>query len=194
MVREEDLSIACKLGVDAVGFILVPSSPRAVGLDDARRLSRSVGTRCTTVAVFQNPDMNEMKEIIGELKVGLLQFHGNESAEEIETLQHAYIKAFRVGSDFDVREFLPFKSAHAWLLDSIKNGPQVPSELFKRATDLHPYGRVILAGGLTSENLRARLNECRPYGIDVARGIEQHPRVKNLEKMREFIRVCYNEK
>lgn len=194
MVREEDVISACDLGVNAVGFILVPSSPRAIGVDDVRHLCQHVHNHCKTVAVFQNPDMNEIREIIKDIDIDFLQFHGCESAEEIEALQHPYIKAFRIDSDFDVRLFLPFRSAYAWLLDSTQNGPPVSVELFQRATDLHPDGRVILAGGLTTENLRSRLDEYRPYGIDVARGIEQHPRAKDFNEMREFIRVCHNYK
>ncbi len=190
MVREEDVEAACGLGVDAVGFIFVPSSSRVVKLDDVHYLRGQTRGHCKKVAVFQNPDMSEVKEIADELEFDLLQFHGEEAAEEIERLQHTYIKAFRIGSDFDVNKFLPFKNAHAWLLDSVKSGPLVPAELVQRAMDLHPQGRVILAGGLTIENLHSRLTECHPYGVDVARGVEEHPRVKNFKKMKEFVRVC----
>ena len=71
MVRSEDVALACELGVDAVGFILVPSSPRAVGLDDAGRLCLSAGDRCTTVAVFEDPDMGRVAELISQVSVGL---------------------------------------------------------------------------------------------------------------------------
>ena len=119
-----------------------------------------------------------------------MQFHGEESAEEIEKLQCTYIKAFRIGPDFEVKKIMPFTNAHAWLLDSVKGGALVPAELVKRAMDLHPHGRVILAGGLTVENLHSRLVQCRPYGVDVARGIEEQPRAKNFNNMKEFVRVC----
>ena len=190
MVREEDVEVAQSLGVEAVGFIFVPSSPRAVKLDDAQYLRRQTRGHCKKVAVFQDSDMRKVKEIADELEFDILQFHGEESAEEIEKLQRVYIKAFRIGSDFDVNRFLPFKSAHAWLLDSEKGGSLVPAELVRRAMDLHPQGRVILAGGLTLENLHSRLVQCQPYGVDVARGIEEHPRAKNFQKMKEFVRVC----
>ena len=184
------MEAACSLGVDAVGFIFVPSSPRAVKIDDVHYLRGQTRGHCKKVAVFQNPDMSEVKRIADELEFDFLQFHGEESADEIEKLQHAYIKAFRIGSDFEVKRFMPFTNAHAWLLDSTKDGPLVSAELVRRAMDLHPHGRVILAGGLTVENLHSRLIECRPYGIDVARGIEEQPRIKNFKKMKEFVRVC----
>jgi phosphoribosylanthranilate isomerase len=190
MVREEDVEAAYSLGVDAVGFIFVSSSPRAVKLDNVQFLHRQTRGHCKRIAVFQDPDMSEAKEIADELEVEFLQFHGEESAEEIEKLQHAYIKAFRIDSDFEMKKLLPFKNAHAWLLDSVKNGPLVPAELARRAMDLHPQGRLILGGGLTTENLQSRLVQCQPYGVDVARGIEEHPRAKNLQKMKEFVRVC----
>ena len=190
MVREEDVEVACSLGVDAVGFIFVPSSPRAVKLDDVHYLRAQTHNHCKKVAVFQNPDMNEVKEITDELEFDFLQFHGEESAEEIEKLQHAYIKALRIGPDFEMKKFLPFTNAHAWLLDSVKDGPLVSPEFVERAMDLHPHGRVILAGGLTVENLRSRLVQCHPYGVDVARGIEEQPRAKNFINMKEFVRVC----
>ena len=189
MVRKEDVEAACGLGVDAVGFIFVPSSPRAVKLDDVHYLRGQIRDHCKKVAVFQNPDMSEVKEIVDELEFDFLQFHGEESVDEIEKLQHAYIKAFRVGPDFELKKFLPFTNAHAWLLDSVKDGPLVSAELVQRAMDLHPHGRVILAGGLTVENLHSRLLECRPYGVDVARGIEEHPHVKDFKLMKEFVRV-----
>ncbi|MBU1707949.1 phosphoribosylanthranilate isomerase [bacterium] len=190
MVREEDMESACELGVDAVGFIFVPSSPRAVKYNDIQYLRGQICDHCKRIAVFQNPEMSEVKEIADELEFDFLQFHGEETPQEIEKLQHPYFKAFRIGVDFDTTEFIPFKNAHAWLLDSENNGTQVPAELVKRAMDLHPHGRVILAGGLTVENLHSRLTECHPYGVDVARGIEQQPRIKDFKKMKEFVRVC----
>ncbi len=192
MVREEDVEAAQSLGVDAVGFIFVPSSPRAVKLDDVDYLRGQICDHCKRIAVFQNPEMSEVREIADELEFNFLQFHGEETAEEIEILQHPYIKAFRIGLNFEVQRFLPFKSAHGWLLDSPKDGSLVSEELVKRAIDLHPHGRVILAGGLTVENLHSRLTECRPYGVDVARGIEEQPRIKDFKKMKEFVRVCRN--
>jgi phosphoribosylanthranilate isomerase len=190
MVREKDVKSAQSLGVDAVGFIFVPSSPRVVKISDVHFLSKQ--NRVQKVAVFQNNDLSEIKEIINKLKFDMLQFHGEETSDEIEKLQHAYIKAFRVSADFDVIRFLPYKNAYAWLLDSERNSPLVSAEFVQRAIELHPYGRVILAGGLTVENLHSRLTECHPFGVDVARGIEEHPRAKDINKMKEFVRVCCN--
>jgi len=188
--REEEISLLSELGVDYAGFVLYPPSPRYVPPEVRERLLKLPGTPLR-VAVVVNPTAEEAEAILEE-GFDLIQLHGEEGFEIAERVgPHRVIKAFRVRGEtprIDER----WREAHAILLDAYSErayggtgesfDPGIARELVEKGF------RVILSGGLRPENVAQAISEVRPFGVDVSSGVEKEKGVKDLSKIREFVR------
>lgn len=190
--REEDLHMAIRLGVDYVGFVLYPQSPRYVSLERVEGLLKACSS-VLKVAVMVNPSAEEVQKAL-EAGFDLVQLHGEESLEFASRFGlHRVIKAFKACPGLKVEE--GWKKAHAILIDSCSSsygGTGVLSD-WKLARRLREEGfRVILAGGLNSQNVKEAVAEVMPYGVDVSSGIERAPGIKDHRKMEEFVHAVKN--
>jgi phosphoribosylanthranilate isomerase len=187
-----DARAAVEAGANSLGFNFYPKSPRFVAKADAAKIRTQLPAHVEPVGVFVNLPVGEVAALCGEMKLGAAQLHGDESAEMVAELARALkvIKAFRVGADFSLERLREYTEASAFLLDAARTGQYGGSgktadwEVARKATAAH---RIILAGGLTVENVGDAIRLVRPYGVDVASGVESKPGRKEHGKLREFI-------
>lgn len=192
MTREEDIFYAAELGVDAIGLIFYPESSRHVSIVKAKKLLRELPAFMSAVAVLVNPSSLLVDEIIAELPIVWLQFHGDESAEFCGQFKKPYIKAMQVTTAASIyKTCSDYQNASAILLDS-------PSETSHGGTGTaFDWGLIpqnldkpfILSGGLNPGNINTALKRVSPYAVDVCSGIESAPGIKDHEKMRDFVRA-----
>jgi len=191
MTRGEDVAEAARLGVDAVGLVFYPKSPRNVSIDQARELVAALPAFVTVTALFLDPGREDVQRVLDKVRVEILQFHGGEPAEFCRSFARPYIKAVPMGGQVDVAEYaLRHGSAAALLLDSHAAGQRGGTGVsFDWASLPKVEGPpVIVAGGLTPSNVATAIRIVRPYGVDVSSGVEIKPGIKDAGKMAEFVR------
>lgn len=190
--RSSDIAEAVALGVDAIGLILVPQSPRAVTLEQAAALKTAIPPFVSSVVLLRNPDAGLVREVIGTINPTLLQFHGEESAAFCESFGHPYLKAIAMQHQTRALAEIAaeYASAEALLLDGHAPGGLGGGGVafdWARATEAVGLP-IMLAGGIRPDNVAAAIAAARPYAVDVSSGIEQAPGQKDSGKMRDFAR------
>ncbi len=187
--READLDGALALGVDAVGFVLYPPSPRAVTVARAAELARRVPPFVTRVGLFVNEDAGAVERAAREAALDLLQFHGDESAEYCERFGLPYIKAVRVRPETDLLECADrFRGARALLLDAWSeawggSGKRFDWSLIPPSLPMP----LILSGGLDPDNVAEAVRNIRPAAVDVSSGVESAKGIKDVARVAAFI-------
>jgi phosphoribosylanthranilate isomerase len=187
MTRAQDIALAAELGVDAIGLVLVPKSPRYVTPEVAADLR--AGTRLTCVALFQNANALFVRRAIGEVRPDLLQFHGDEAEAFCASFGLPYVKAVSMHAPQDLAKFCDvYASAAGLLLDShAPGGLGGTGHAFDWNSVASIDKPVVLAGGLTAQNVGDGIARVHPTAVDVSSGIEQKPGVKDSAKMRAFV-------
>ncbi|MGH8572155.1 MAG: phosphoribosylanthranilate isomerase [Gammaproteobacteria bacterium] len=190
ITRPEDGVLAARLGADAVGLVFHAQSPRVVGVERARAIVAALPPFVTRVGLFVNAAPDAIETVLCTVPLDVLQFHGEEPAEDCRCYGRPYIKAIRMRRNVDLRGFaVAYHDAGALLLDAFVEGieggtgqrfdwSRVPRDLPKP---------VILAGGLTPDNVTQALAAVSPYAVDVSGGVEREKGVKDEDKMRRFI-------
>ena len=192
ITRVEDALAAVEAGADAIGLVFYAKSPRAVTVQQARSIINALPPFVTTVGLFVDASRCELGEILDAVPLDLLQFHGDESPENCEGYHRPYIKALRVkpGDDIAAQVAL-YKNASGVLLDTYVPGiPGGTGEAFDWS--LVPEGLskpIILAGGLTAENVAQAIARVRPYAVDVSGGVEAAKGIKDAQKIRAFMQA-----
>jgi len=188
MTRPADADSAVGLGVDAIGLILAPGSPRFIQLRDAAIIRRRLPPFVQAVALFRNVAADEVRRALNELQPDLLQFHGEESPEYCASFGWPYLRAVPMKQGADLADWeRRFAGAAALLLDAHGAGePGGQGRVFNWSA-IRTERQFVLAGGLTPENVAQAVRQARPYAVDVASGIERAPGVKDEAKMRRFI-------
>ncbi|MEW8351482.1 MAG: phosphoribosylanthranilate isomerase [Candidatus Thiodiazotropha taylori] len=190
ITRTEDALTATRLGADAIGLVFYPPSPRSVSPEQAQRIVKSLPPFVTVVGLFVNEDRAVIEQILNQVPLDLLQFHGDESAEDCSGFGRPWIKAIRMRQETDLLTLeQQYKDASGLLLDTYQAG--VPGGTGKTFDwDLVPEslaGRVILAGGLNSENVTRAVASLHPYAVDVSGGVEAAKGIKDAAKIEAFI-------
>ncbi len=164
-----DARAAIDAGADALGFNFYPPSPRSVTPAQAWEMIRKLPPFVEAVGVFVNWTAEAVGAIARALRLDAVQLHGDESRAMVRecSAAHRVIKAVQVAKLFGGSG-----KAFEWRL----------------AREAKKYGRVILAGGLTPENVARAVREVEPFAVDVASGVESKPGKKNASKVREFVR------
>jgi phosphoribosylanthranilate isomerase len=191
ITRAQDAALAEKLGAWALGFNFYEKSPRAISPATAWKIRKSLDLTTEAVGVFVNWKPELIITLANALELTSVQLHGHESPEQVAACedQLPVIKAFRVGPRFSVSEFRSFRRASAFLLDAARTGEYGGTgrttdwALARKAANSH---RIILAGGLTPENVAEAIRIVRPYAVDVASGVESRPGNKDPGKLRDF--------
>jgi phosphoribosylanthranilate isomerase len=192
LTTSQDAAVAIEFGADALGFNFFRGSKRFVG-DKVDWIGDLPGT-ADKIAILVNPSWDEAKRITGIPGISALQLHGNETAEFCGRLRTAGIrfeKAIPVtGPDSLIN--VPDFSTSTVLLDSNASGEfggsgrTFPWEIGRRFVEDYPHLRVILAGGLTAENVAEAVAAVRPFGVDVTTGVEASPGRKDYRRLQAF--------
>ena len=194
LTRAEDAVAAVNAGADAVGLVFYAPSPRAVDIETARAVIEAVPAFVSVTALFVNPEPAEVQKVLDSVRIDLLQFHGDEEDDFCSQFKHPYIKAIRVRQASDVvASCMRFPGALAILLDSYKPGvPGGTGETFdwSLVPDELPKP-IILAGGLTTENLALGISTVKPFAVDVSGGVEASKGIKDHGKITEFVNEVY---
>jgi phosphoribosylanthranilate isomerase len=186
----EDALAATRLGADAIGLVFYPPSPRYVEVEQAAEIAAALPPFVTTVALFVNADEQTIADVVSRVRIDLIQFHGNECKDYCGMHQRPYIKAVRMSDDADLdKQLNDFSQARGLLLDTYKAGvPGGTGEQFNwDRVPAHVADKIILAGGLTPENVKDAVAQVHPYAVDVSGGVESVPGKKDTEKMARFI-------
>ena len=191
MTRAGDIRLASELGADAIGFVFAPNSPRRLRPEEARLLRGALAPLVDAVALFADNGTDEVREAIKHVRPTLLQFHGNEDDAFCRGFGVPYIKAVPMGgaavTPHDLQ--LRYPGAAGFLFDSHGPGGSggsgaafdwslLPKQLNKP---------IMLAGGLTADNVCEAILATLPWGVDVSSGIESAPGIKDGERMRRFV-------
>lgn len=189
LTRVEDVQAAVAAGVDAVGLVFYPDSPRHVSIEQAVELCRHVPPFVTVVGLFVNASRAEVHRVIEAVPLNLLQFHGDETADQCEGFGLPYLRVARVRPGVDLLEFASqFASARALLLDTWTPAYGGSGESFDWS--LVPAScpmPVILSGGLTPDNVAEAIRQVRPAAVDVSSGVESAKGIKDAAKIRAFV-------
>ncbi|HAJ91898.1 MAG TPA: phosphoribosylanthranilate isomerase [Gammaproteobacteria bacterium] len=191
ITRTEDAGVVVKYGADALGLVFYPDSPRYVVLEQARAIADSVAPLVTIVGLFVDPSPDAVKAVLDSVPLGLLQFHGAETNADCKQFGMPFIKSIAVRDGVDVLSRMRgYPDASGFILDAWQpqthggggekfDWEQVPDK---------PPGPVILAGGLTSENVALAISTTRPYAVDVSSGVESAKGIKSAEKIAAFMK------
>ena len=186
-----DALAAVDCGADALGFVFAPS-PRQVNPETVRDITSELPPFVCTVGVFVNSSATEVRETMSLCNLHLAQLHGDEAPEDCAALFPNVIKAFTGGNLPPGKELARYRVA-AYMLDKDKRDGASDSDrsrLWQLARSLSTYGPVILAGGLTLENVRSAVEAAHPYAVDVSSGVEAAPGRKDHDKLRAFIQAA----
>ena len=188
-----DALAAVDAGANLLGFNFYEKSPRFVTETEAAKTRAQLPKKVEAVGIFVNAPSIEVAALCKSLRLDAAQLHGDESPEAVSELAPnvPVIKAFRVEPDFPLKTLDEYSAAFAFLFDAAHTGQYGGTgrttdwDAARRAAKDH---RIILAGGLKVENVAAAVRIVRPYGIDVASGVESKPGKKDHGLLREFIR------
>ena len=183
----EDAELCASHGAWALGLIFVPGSPRKVKLEDAARVARAMKRRVEVAGVFQNAALDHVVRTVDNLELPLVQLHGDEGpsfcSEVARRTGARIIKASRIGHRSDVVALGAYRTGFH-LMDGPGGGQPFDWELVKARRGAKPP--LLVAGGLTPENVEDAIAASRPFGVDVASGIESEPRRKDPAKVAAF--------
>jgi len=197
--RLEDALAAADYGVDALGFIFYAKSPRYISVENAARIIEKLPPLVDRVGVFVNAPV---REVIDAASAGLsyLQLHGKESVEYCRKIRRELpfckiIKAFRVGDESCAEDFFPYSSCvDAFLLDTYVQGASGGTgkvfdwSIIRRLELELP---ILLAGGLSPENVVSAIAEVQPFAVDINSGVESQPGVKDHALLQELLHLVY---
>lgn len=187
ITRAEDAELAASLGAAAVGFVMWPRSPRFVEPARARDIVRALPPFVTPVGVFVNQPAGHVKDVAAVVGLGAVQLHGNEDVGFCRAIGRRVIKAASVAQAAALAAFWP--PDVTLLLDALdpeRRGGTGETVDWAAAAVVAAGRRVILAGGLTPENVGEAIRTVRPFAVDVSSGVESAPGVKDERCLRAF--------
>jgi phosphoribosylanthranilate isomerase len=190
ITTSEDALRAVDLGVDALGFVFYPKSPRYITPPEAAEIIRGLPPFVASVGVFVDCPSEQIDAIASACALTAIQLHGSEAPDFCERFRVKVIKAFRVRDSRLPPEITRYRT-DAILLDAFLEGVPGGTGMtvsWEVAREAKSYGRVILAGGLNSENVRDAVKAVRPYAVDVSSGVETVPGRKDPRRLAEFVK------
>jgi phosphoribosylanthranilate isomerase len=190
LTRTEDALAAAHSGADAIGLVFHEKSPRHVSAQQAARVAAVVPPFVTVVGLFVNPAENAVREVLRQVPLDVLQFHGEEEPEFCACFGRPYLKAIRVRQDVDLIQCAArYAGAQGLLLDAFVEGAHggtgatLDWALIPPAMPLP----LILAGGLHAGNVAEAIRLVRPWAVDVSSGVEMSKGIKDAAKIAAFV-------
>ena len=188
----DDAQHASACGADALGFVFYPGSSRCVAPEQARRIIAELPPFVTAVGLFVNESPARIRDLVAFCGLDAVQLHGDEEPDQCAYPACRVIKALRLEEGMKESLFASYQVS-ALLLDAYVpdrfggTGQRCDWEQAGRIAAVH---RVILAGGLTPDNVAEGVRQVRPYGVDVSSGVEKKPGQKDPDKVARFIRMA----
>ena len=190
MTNLEDALVAAEAGADAVGFIFYKKSSRSVTMKTVKEIILKLPPFIGTVGVFVNETAEKINKTADYCNLDMVQLHGEESPAFCKKIRRRVIKAFRVKDMQSLKKLSDFQVS-GFLLDTFSEEQHGGTgKVFDWNLAHHPkkYGSVIMAGGLTANNVGQAIRQVRPYGVDVCSGVESQPGIKDHKKLRAFLK------
>jgi phosphoribosylanthranilate isomerase len=196
LVREQDVDAAVTLGVHAIGFVFYEKSPRYLTLQDAQLLRKRIPKHVLVVGLFVNASRHDIQNMVQEVGLDVVQFHGDEPAQDLVGWSVPVWRAVRMQTAQDVQQARQtFPMAQHYLLDAHVDtyggaGKTFDWQLVRENSAVQQgfVSDLILSGGLTPENVGAGIRAVRPAWVDVSSGVQgADARQKDLERMTQFI-------
>ncbi|HYN77595.1 MAG TPA: phosphoribosylanthranilate isomerase [Lamprocystis sp. (in: g-proteobacteria)] len=195
LTRPQDVDAAVAAGVDAIGLVFYPPSPRAVTAEQARDLCALIPPFVTSVGLFVDESVAGVRRVLDQVPLDCLQFHGEEPAAHCASFGRRWIKALRMRPGLDLMaQAQTYRGAAGLLLDAYDPGlPGGTGAAFDWAR-IPPAlaAGIVLAGGLDPENVAAAIRQVRPYAVDVSGGVESARGVKDASKIHAFMQGVRN--
>jgi phosphoribosylanthranilate isomerase len=191
ITRAEDARSAVEHGADAIGLVFFEGSPRHVALEQAERITAAVAPFVTVVGLFVDASPSEIRHVLDNVPLGLLQFHGHEANDDCNRFGLPFIKSVAMKPDIDLRvQIQAYPDAGGILLDAWQPHTHGGGgQAFDWARVPHDLAvPVILAGGLTAANIETAIRQVRPYAVDVSSGVESGKGIKSAEKISAFMK------
>ena len=191
ITRELDARVVVASGADAIGLVFYPESPRYIQIDQAQTIAAAVAPFVTLVGLFVNADAATIREVTAAVPLALLQFHGQEGNTDCNEFGLPFIKSIAMRSETDLSsEIARYPDASGFLLDTYQpvthggggrvfNWEQVPAKC---------DAPLILAGGLTPDNVATAIRTVRPYAVDVSSGVESSSGIKSEDRILAFMK------
>ena len=188
ITRAEDAQHAVAQGATALGFVFWPNSPRYVSPERAREIIAGVPPGVMTVGVFVNEPVDGIRDVVSRTGISTVQLHGDEPPAVAEQLSGPLLRSVTVDRAGEVCRVWPAETlflvdAH----DPVRRGGTGAAVDWVLAGEVARRWRVVLAGGLTPENVAEAIATVRPYGVDVSSGVERSPGVKDGDKVARFV-------
>ncbi len=190
ITQREDAEQAVTAGADALGLVFYERSARAVDIETAMAISTAAGPFVTLVGLFVDAVPERVASVLAQVPLQLLQFHGDENAAYCEAFERPYIKAIRMRPDVDLAGLMAaHPKAQGFLLDAYRPGvPGGTGETFDWQRVPRDSKRpIVLAGGLTPENVAQAITQTQPYAVDVSGGVEASAGRKDAYKVKQFV-------
>ncbi len=188
VTRLTDALHAVQQGATALGFVFWPHSPRFVTPERAREIIAELPSSIVTVGVFVNESVDGISDVAARTGITTVQLHGDEPPVYADALQWPVLRSVTVEEVDDACEAWPPETM--FLVDAadpVRRGGTGARVDWGRAATVARDCRVVLAGGLTPENVADAIATVRPYGVDVSSGVEQSPGVKDFNKVARFV-------
>jgi phosphoribosylanthranilate isomerase len=191
----KDAKVAVDAGVDAIGLVFYENSPRYISISRAKEIIENITPFVNCVGLFVDADKEYINDVLEQVALDTLQFHGQESEPACALHNKPYIKAIRMNENINLSEEVEkYSSASALLLDTyvkgllggtgtVFNWDMIPKNISKP---------IILAGGLDTSNVKDAIKKIRPYAVDVSGGVETEKGKKDPSKIKEFINETRN--
>jgi phosphoribosylanthranilate isomerase len=195
ITRVEDALIAVAQGADAIGLVFYPPSPRYVTPAQAAEIVNALPAFITVVALFVDASRADVEAVLSQVNIDLIQFHGQETADECRQYGKSYMKAIRVKSDTNLVQYTTkYSDAKALLLDTYAEGvPGGTGQVFDWTVIPKNLSKpIVLAGGLDAENVEQAIRQVKPYAVDVSGGVEFKKGIKDAAKIAAFMRGVSN--
>jgi phosphoribosylanthranilate isomerase len=189
VTRPEDAALAIELGASALGFVFWPDSPRVVSVETARLIASRMPPFVARVGVFVDMPPAEVARIVHAVKLDAVQLHGEEQVSRYSSWDTRLIKSVRLESDADVATAAGLPALVTPLVDAadrVKRGGTGKTADWTRAAALSARRPIMLAGGLSAENVADAIRTVRPWAVDVSSGVEASPGVKSPERLTQF--------
>jgi phosphoribosylanthranilate isomerase len=177
---------AASEGIDAIGLVFYPPSPRHVTLEQAQKIVAAVPAFVTTVGLFVDASQGAIEEVLSQVPIDLIQFHGDETATFCRSLGRPFVKAVRMRPETDLMQIAEdFYDASALLLDTyhpdLKGGTGHHFD-WNLIPENFPIP-IVLAGGIGVENAQQAIGQAQPYALDVSSGVERYKGMKDITKI-----------
>ncbi|MEY3879651.1 MAG: hypothetical protein RIQ94_446 [Pseudomonadota bacterium] len=189
--RIEDAVYAAQNGVDAIGLVFYPPSPRHIEIEQAIKIVNALPAFTTVVALFVDEQEAQIRKVLTQVPIDCIQFHGDEPAKTCRIYGKRYIKAVSMKDNIDIDALVhEYHDAAGLLLDAYHpdakggTGNQFDWELIPKHCSLP----IILAGGLDETNAKQAIQTVRPYALDVSSGVEVNKGIKDSLKIAAFIK------